>query len=51
MQGLVKVRLLERRIVLERIPGSWVRNNPSSAISVISAPVSEMSVQYNDYLK
>ena len=32
-------------------PGSWARNDPSAATAVISAPVSEMSVQYNDYLK
>jgi hypothetical protein len=31
--------------------GSWVRDKPSAATSVISAPVSEMSVQYNDYMK
>jgi hypothetical protein len=31
--------------------GSWVKNNPSGASAVISAPVSEMSVAYNDYLK
>jgi hypothetical protein len=30
--------------------GSWVANSPWSATPVISAPVSEMSVQYNDYL-
>ena len=29
---------------------SWVANSPWSATPVISAPVSEMSVQYNDYL-
>lgn len=30
--------------------GSWIVNSPWSATPVISAPVSEMSVQYNDYL-
>ncbi|OBK33265.1 hypothetical protein A5658_13605 [Mycobacterium sp. 1245111.1] len=30
--------------------GSWVTNSPWAATPVISAPVSEMSVQYNDYL-
>ena len=30
--------------------GSWVANSPWAATPVISAPVSEMSVQYNDYL-
>jgi Domain of unknown function (DUF4185) len=30
---------------------SWVRNNPGNASPVISAPVSEMSAQYNTYLK
>ncbi|MGA8545169.1 MAG: DUF4185 domain-containing protein, partial [Mycobacterium sp.] len=29
---------------------SWIANSPWSATPVISAPVSEMSVQYNDYL-
>ncbi|MCW2649708.1 MAG: hypothetical protein JWR32_684 [Mycobacterium sp.] len=31
--------------------GSWVPNNPSAATPVIPAPVSEMSGQYNTYLK
>jgi hypothetical protein len=31
--------------------GSWVPNNPSAATPVIPAPVGEMSVQYNTYLK
>jgi hypothetical protein len=31
--------------------GSWVLNRPSSATTVIPAPVSEMSVQYNTYLQ
>jgi hypothetical protein len=29
---------------------SWIANSPWDATPVISAPVSEMSVQYNDYL-
>jgi hypothetical protein len=29
---------------------SWIANSPWAATPVISAPVSEMSVQYNDYL-
>jgi hypothetical protein len=31
--------------------GSWVPNNPAAATPVIPAPVSEMSAQYNTYLK
>jgi Domain of unknown function (DUF4185) len=31
-------------------PGSWIANSPWSATPVIAAPVSEMSVAYNDYL-
>lgn len=30
--------------------GSWIANSPWAATPVIPAPVSEMSVQYNDYL-
>lgn len=35
---------------LNQQAGSWVRNKPSAATPVISAPVSEMSAQYNAYL-
>jgi len=31
--------------------GSWVPNNPSAATPVIPAPVSEISAQYNTYLR
>ena len=31
--------------------GNWVPNNPGAAQPVIPAPVGEMSVQYNTYLK
>jgi hypothetical protein len=31
--------------------GSWVPSNPAAATPVIPAPVGEMSVQYNTYLK